>query len=93
MEEVTFPMDYFPGSRSPRYRLRGHVSQQDLTNNVMDEKEDSWLVHFGSLASKGAYTPVLGKHSRNFSFEDRLAIGVDRMQKNFGASEVTRDSL
>lgn len=30
------------------------------------------------------YTPVLAKHSKNFSLEDSLAIGVDRMQRNFG---------
>ena len=32
----------------------------------------------------GVYTPVLAKHSKNFSLEDSLAIGVDRMQRNFG---------
>ena len=30
------------------------------------------------------YTPVLAKHSKHFCFEDSLAIGVDRMQRNFG---------
>ena len=30
------------------------------------------------------YTPVLAKYSKNFSLEDSLAIGVDRMQRNFG---------
>ncbi|HEY4962458.1 MAG TPA: hypothetical protein VII29_16495, partial [Terriglobales bacterium] len=30
------------------------------------------------------YTPVLAKHSKNFSLEDSLAIGVDRMQRNIG---------
>src|ERR1019366_6358989 len=29
-------------------------------------------------------SPVLAKHSKNFSLEDSLAIGVDRMQRNFG---------
>ncbi len=32
----------------------------------------------------GVYTPVLAKHSKHFSLEDSLAIGVDRMQRNFG---------
>jgi hypothetical protein len=27
---------------------------------------------------------VLAKHSKHFSLEDSLAIGVDRMQRNFG---------
>jgi hypothetical protein len=26
---------------------------------------------------------VLAKHSKNFSLQDSLAIGVDRMQRNF----------
>ena len=30
-----------------------------------------------------ACTPVLAKHSKNFSLEDSLAIGVDRVQRNF----------
>ena len=38
---------------------------------------------FGNIVS-GAYTPVLAKHSKHFSLEDILAIGVDRMQRNFG---------
>ena len=37
-----------------------------------------------NLAFHGEYTPVLAKHSKNFSLEDSLAIGVDRMQRNFG---------
>ncbi len=28
--------------------------------------------------------PVLAKHSKNFSNDDSLAIGVDRMKRNFG---------
>src|ERR1022692_1424241 len=33
---------------------------------------------FGNLAS-GMYTPVLAEHSKHFSVEDSLAIGVDQM--------------
>jgi hypothetical protein len=29
------------------------------------------------------FTPVLAKHSKNFSIEDSFAIGVDRIQRNF----------
>jgi hypothetical protein len=36
-----------------------------------------------SLAFRGEYTPVLAKHSKRFSLEDALSIGVDRMQRNF----------
>src|SRR5712671_1769076 len=36
-----------------------------------------------NLAFQGDYTPVLAKHSKRFSLEDALSIGVDRMQRNF----------
>jgi len=37
-----------------------------------------------NLAFHGEYTPVLAKHSKNFLLEDSFAVGVDRMQRNFG---------
>jgi hypothetical protein len=37
-----------------------------------------------NLAFHGDYTAILAKHSKHFSLEDSLAIGVDRMQRNFG---------
>jgi hypothetical protein len=36
-----------------------------------------------NLAFRGDYTTVLAKHSKRFSLEDALSIGVDRMQRNF----------
>ena len=36
-----------------------------------------------NLAFQGDYSPILAKHSKNFSLEDSLSIGVDRMQRNF----------
>jgi len=36
-----------------------------------------------NLAFHGDYNPVLAKHSKNFSLEDSLSIGMDRMQRNF----------
>ena len=36
-----------------------------------------------NLSFRGEFTPVLAKHSKNFSILDSLAIGVDRMQRNF----------
>ena len=36
-----------------------------------------------NLAFQGDYSPVLAKHSKNFSLEDSLSVGVDRMQRNF----------
>jgi hypothetical protein len=31
----------------------------------------------------GVFTPVLAKHSKSFSLVDAIAVGVDRMQRNF----------
>jgi hypothetical protein len=41
------------------------------------------------------FAPVLAKHSKNFSIEDSFAIGVDRIQRNFGsvAESVGRRTL
>jgi hypothetical protein len=36
-----------------------------------------------NMAFHGDFTPVLAKHSKNFSLVDALAVGVDRMQRNF----------
>src|SRR6058998_796104 len=36
-----------------------------------------------NLAFQGDFTPVLAKHSKNFSLIDSIAIGVERMQRNF----------
>ena len=35
------------------------------------------------MCIRDSYSPVLAKHSKNFSLEDSLSIGVDRMQRNF----------
>src|SRR6266581_6030538 len=36
-----------------------------------------------NLAFQGDFTPVLAKHSKNFSIPDSLSIGVDRIQRAF----------
>jgi hypothetical protein len=36
-----------------------------------------------SMAFHGDFSPVLAKHSKNFSLLDALSIGVDRMRRNF----------
>lgn len=36
-----------------------------------------------NLAFAGEFTPVLAKHTKHFSLVDALAVGVDRMQRNF----------
>ncbi len=36
-----------------------------------------------NMAFQGDFTPVLAKHSKHFSLIDAIAIGVERMQRNF----------
>ena len=36
-----------------------------------------------NMAFHGDFTPVLAKHSKNFSLVDSIALGVERMQRNF----------
>jgi hypothetical protein len=36
-----------------------------------------------NMAFHGHFTPVLAKHSKHFNLQDALAIGIDRMQRNF----------
>src|SRR5438128_7484710 len=36
-----------------------------------------------NMAFHGDFTPVLAKHTRRFSLQDALSVGVDRMQRNF----------
>lgn len=35
------------------------------------------------MALSGVFTPVLAKHSKSFNLIDTLAVGVDRIQRNF----------
>ena len=41
-----------------------------------------WDKELGNIVP-GLYSPVSAKHSKRFSLEDALSIGVDRMQRNF----------
>jgi hypothetical protein len=36
-----------------------------------------------NMAFSGEFTPVLAKHSKSFNLIDTLAVGVDRIQRNF----------
>ena len=50
---------------------------------LWSESDHSGRYRFCHIVA-GAYTPVLAKHSKHFSLEDSLAVGVDRMQRNLG---------
>jgi hypothetical protein len=71
-----------PG-RDQRCQVQSVEDVEDISANIeLHEFPESKL--FSESHVPGAYTPVLAKHSKNFSLEDSLAIGVDRMQRNFG---------
>src|SRR5579859_4935117 len=36
-----------------------------------------------NMAFQGDFSPVLAKHTKNFSLIDSISVGVDRMQRNF----------
>src|SRR5213594_1795267 len=36
-----------------------------------------------NMAFQGDFSPVLAKHTKNFSLIDAVSVGVDRMQRNF----------
>jgi len=40
-----------------------------------------------NMAFSGDFTPVLAKHSKSFNLIDTLAVGVDRIQRNFEPME------
>ncbi len=52
------------------------TSESDLSQSARD------LGRFGNVVP-GAFQPVLAKHSKHFSLQNALSIGVDQMQRNF----------
>jgi hypothetical protein len=45
-----------------------------------------------NMAFSGDFEPVLAKHSKNFSLQNALSIGVDQMQRNFDGMRKQVDS-
>jgi len=44
-----------------------------------------------NLAFSGGFSPVLAEHSKHFSLQNVLSVGVDDMQRNFQLKEVHLD--
>ena len=64
------------------YRLPGlDMHQFDALLHALGDKMPTGL-QLGKIVL-GAFTPVLAKHTKNLSLVDILAVGVDRMQRNF----------
>src|SRR5438309_3898008 len=45
-----------------------------------------------NMAFSGDFQPVLAKHSKNFSLQNALSIGVDEMQRNFDGMRMQVDT-
>jgi hypothetical protein len=56
------------------------------------DKAEARRWELGNIVS-GAFTPVLAKHSKSFSLIDCVSVGVDRMQRNFGAMRKQVEAL
>jgi len=54
-------------------------------------RSDGLKAELGDIVT-GVFTPVLAKHSKRFSLEDAISIGVDRMQRNFDPMRQQVDS-
>ena len=63
-------MEYAPPAGEPRNGFRSVFSFRDPDAE-------------GDIGISGAFTPVLAKHSKSFNLIDALAVGVDRIQRNF----------
>jgi hypothetical protein len=55
-------------------------AQRRLSSIVADQPPPEFQA--GNIGS-GTFTPVLAKHSKHLNLVDILAVGVDRMQRNF----------
>ncbi len=53
-----------------------------LPEVLFEEVEPHANPHLGNIVS-GVFTPVLAKHTKSFNLIDTLAVGVDRIQRNF----------
>jgi hypothetical protein len=68
-------------------------SQVNASNGSMRLAMTGRLAHSfvcNSVALQSDFTPVLAKHTKHLSLVDILAVGVDRMQRNFGPIRSSR---
>jgi hypothetical protein len=56
---------------------------QVVTRQIQSNARPRSEAEHSNMAFAGDFTSVLAKHSKHFSLEDALSIGVDRMQRNF----------
>jgi hypothetical protein len=87
-----------PDQQDKRWReqsLRGKLTFQSARATRRATARTGWLVDIAySCARHGVcreFTPVFAKHLRSFWLLDSLAIGVDRMKRNFVADAKERE--
>ena len=74
-----------PGSSAKSLNLRGACDDITVCKPLHAGAQDVLNMRARPAPSEsGVYTPVVAKHSKHFLLEASLAIGVDRMQRNFG---------
>ena len=74
--ELRLTVDSSPTERAIRFKhLRDPLLQLERPRQTEHQR-------LGDIVS-GVFTPVLAKHSKSFNLIDTLAVGVDRIQRNF----------
>ena len=59
------------------------ITSRILHGSCSPRRSQSILFVCSNMALSGVFTPVLAKHSKSFNLIDTLAVGVDRIQRNF----------
>ncbi len=63
----------------PGVSSRNRLADRNLPCGPCSTVPPRWVV----FVNTGVFTPVLAKHNKHLSLVDILAVGVDRMQRNF----------
>jgi hypothetical protein len=81
-----------PDPQDKRWREQSFARQADFSISLRNSQDNSdapdgvWISRIRVLEHGVCreFAPVFAKHSKSFSLIDPLAIGVDRIQRNFG---------
>ena len=75
-----------PPCRRTVTQMAGDSKEAESARFVGRDSASGYLTLIRSVYGNivlGAFTPVLAKHSKSFNLIDTLAVGVDRIQRNF----------
>src|SRR6266516_2977970 len=62
--------------------MREYTTSISRPQSLAKDLDREFKTHFCQIVT-GVFEPVLAKHSKNFSLQNALSIGVDSMQRNF----------